>query len=69
MSWDYIQPVNIKFGEGMLGKLKDITSEMGLKKGILVSDPFFAQNGLGRPSAEGERGTAGLHVFADLPES
>ena len=46
MSWDYIQPVNIKFGEGMLGKLKDITSEMGLKKGILVSDPFFAQNGL-----------------------
>ena len=46
MSWDYIQPVNIKFGEGMLGRMKEIAEEMGLKKGILVSDPFFAQNGL-----------------------
>lgn len=46
MNWDYIQPVNIKFGEGMLSKLRDITEGMGLKKGILVCDPFFAGNGL-----------------------
>ena len=41
-----LYPVNIKFGEGMLGRMKEIAEEMGLKKGILVSDPFFAQNGL-----------------------
>lgn len=56
MMWDYIQPVNIKFGEGMLGKLREVTDELGLKKGILVSDPFFAKNGLADRLMEENKG-------------
>lgn len=46
MMWNYTQPVNIKFGAGVLGQLKEIANTMGLERGILVSDPFFAKNGL-----------------------
>lgn len=46
MNWNYTQPVNIRFGAGVLGRLSDVAKDLGLKKGILVSDPFFATNGL-----------------------
>ncbi len=46
MVWNYTEPVNIRFGAGILGKLKNIAKEMGLDRGILVCDPFFATNGL-----------------------
>lgn len=46
MNWFYTEPVNIRFGEGVRKTLPDVAAELGLKKGILVSDPFFAQNGL-----------------------
>lgn len=46
MNWNYTQPVNIRFGAGVLGSLSDVAKDLGLKKGILVSDPFFATNGL-----------------------
>ena len=46
MMWNYTQPVNIKFGAGVLGQLKEIAKTMGIERGILVSDPFFAKNGL-----------------------
>ena len=46
MMWNYTQPVNIKFGAGVLGQLKEIANTMGLERGILGSDPFFAKNGL-----------------------
>ena len=46
--WNYTQPVDIKFGAGVLGQLKTIANSMGLERGILVSDPFFAKNGLAK---------------------
>lgn len=46
MNWNYTQPVNIRFGEGIRKTLPQVVEGLGLKKGILVSDPFFAQNGL-----------------------
>lgn len=46
MVWNYTEPVNIRFGAGIVGKLKNVAREMGLDRGILVCDPFFATNGL-----------------------
>ena len=41
MKWEYLQPVTIRFGEGIIKELKDVVASIGCKKGILVSDPFF----------------------------
>lgn len=46
MKWEYLQPVTIRFGEGIIKELKDVVVSMGCKRGILVSDPFFLKNGL-----------------------
>ena len=46
MKWEYIQPVTIRFGEGIVKEVKDVAASMGCKRGILVSDPFFLTNGL-----------------------
>jgi alcohol dehydrogenase class IV len=46
MNWYYTEPVDIRFGTGELGKLRTIAGELGLKRGMLVCDPFFASNGL-----------------------
>lgn len=45
--WNYIQPVEISFGAGRIKEIKDIaTKKFKCFKGILVSDPFFVENGL-----------------------
>lgn len=46
MSWDYLQPVKIRFGKGRISEVKDLAKRMGLEKGLLVADPFFFTNGL-----------------------
>lgn len=46
MNWNYIQPVEIKFGNGLIAELKDLAKKMGCENGILVSDKFFLTNGL-----------------------
>lgn len=46
MLWDYIQPVAIRFGEGTVSKLNEVAGELGCKRGLLVSDPFFMDSGL-----------------------
>lgn len=46
MNWNYTQPVNIRFGAGILKELSHVARGLGLEKGILVSDPFFAKSGL-----------------------
>lgn len=45
MLWDYTQPVKISFGKGRITELKNIVRELGCKRGILVTSPFFKKNG------------------------
>lgn len=61
MSWNYRQPVNIIFGNGKIYELKDLLSEY--KNPLLVSDPFFATNGL----IEKVKSIAGIkYVFTNI---
>lgn len=46
MLWEYLQPVTIRFGEGVIGELSKVATELGCKRGLLVSDPFFMKSGL-----------------------
>lgn len=46
MSWEYLQPVTIKFGCGVRKELKDEAKKYGCENGLLVSDPFFVNSGL-----------------------
>ena len=65
MNWQYMQPVEIIFGCGKTAELGEICSRRGYEKGVLVCDPFFAQNGLSEKliSDSGNRISA---VFSDV---
>lgn len=45
MNWEYLQPVTIRFGNGLIHTLPEAAAGIGGKKGILVTDPFFVQSG------------------------
>ena len=45
-SWNYIQPVEIRFGAGLINKIDEIAQELGIANGLLVADKFFMTNGL-----------------------
>ena len=34
MKWEYIQPVTIRFGEGIVKEVKDVAASMGCKRGV-----------------------------------
>ena len=44
--WEYLQPVTIRFGEGIVQELQKAAESLGCKRGLLVSDPFFMKCGL-----------------------
>lgn len=46
MEWNYLQPVQIFFGNGYIKKIAELAQKQNCKKGILVSDPFFVSNGV-----------------------
>lgn len=46
MSWNYLQPVKIVFGNNKLNDLTASIKEISGSTGMLVSDPFLVQNGL-----------------------
>lgn len=46
MSWEYLQPVTIRFGAGLVSNIKEAAATLGCTRGMLVSDPFFLKNGL-----------------------
>lgn len=46
MNWEYLQPVTIRFGNGIIGQLKEVAESIGGTKGLLVSGPFFIKSGL-----------------------
>ena len=45
MNWDYLQPVKIIFGKGRVGEIGKIAEELGCKKGLLITGPFFIKSG------------------------
>ena len=45
-SWNYIQPVEIRFGAGLVNKIDEFAKELGVENGLLVADKFFMSNGL-----------------------
>lgn len=56
MSWEYLQPVVIKFGNGIRKEMKAIAASLGCKNGLLVSDPFFVKSGLAQTFVEESEG-------------
>ena len=63
--WNYTQPVRICFGEGRRKEVKDLARNLGLSKGILVSDPFFVVNGLAATMVEESEGAL-VEVFSNV---
>lgn len=45
MNWLFQMPVRIVFGTGTKEKLNDIIDEFDFKKGVLICDPVFIENG------------------------
>ncbi|MFC2662079.1 MAG: iron-containing alcohol dehydrogenase family protein [Eubacterium sp.] len=45
MTWNYIQPVNIKFGNGALSELPQVIAGTGGKRGILITSASQITNG------------------------
>ncbi len=39
--WNYIQPVEILFGEGRIKEIKDLAQKIGVNRGILVCSNYF----------------------------
>ena len=54
--WEYLQPVVIRFGEGVSGKIRQVAKDLGCSKGLLVSDPFFMKSGLAEKIVETSEG-------------
>lgn len=65
MFWDYMQPVKIRFGNGRAGEIHKLANELGCRRGLLVSDPFFLSNGLADKIVNESRGAI-CAIFGDL---
>ncbi len=65
MNWVYTQPVKIIFGSNKLISLYKIFKETNLKNGLLVSDPYFIQNGLTDKIVEYSKGLI-TEIFSEI---
>jgi alcohol dehydrogenase class IV len=65
MEWNYSQPVKLIFGTDQVKSLAVIFAELGLKNGLLVSDPVFVKNGLASKVLDYSQGTL-IDIFSDL---
>jgi len=65
MEWTYSQPVKLIFGTGTVKSLAKIVMELGLKNGLLVSDPIFIKNGLAAKVVDYSQGIL-VAVFSDI---
>ena len=69
MVWEYLQPVTIRFGEGVVGELKQVAGELGCHRGLLVSDPFFMKSGLAEKIVESSEGALDWDIQRGIAES
>lgn len=65
MTWEYLQPVTIRFGEGMVKKVKQAAEELGCSRGLLVSDPFFLASGLAQKIVDASEGAL-IEVYGQV---
>ncbi|GAA0179004.1 1-propanol dehydrogenase PduQ [Clostridium sediminicola] len=65
MDWTYSQPVKIIFGNNKIESLYDIFTDLGLKNGLLVSDPIFLENKMADKIVEHSKGLL-IKVFSDI---
>lgn len=65
MNWNYIQPVEIEFGNGKIKKLKEFIKERGYKNGLLVSSNFLVKNNIATNIVEDCAGLI-LDIFSDI---
>lgn len=65
MNWEYNQPVKIRFGEGVVKNIKDEAEKLGVKRGILVSDPFFLKSGLADKIVKQSEGAL-VEIYGDV---
>ena len=66
--WEYIQPVRIIFGNGAIKGLANILSDMNLDKGVIVTDSFFAENGIADEMAAKTEGVIN-GIFSEIEEN
>ncbi len=64
-TWNYIQPVEIRFGAGLIHKIDEIAQELNIANGLLVADKFFMTNGLAQSIVDGSNGAL-TAVFGDV---
>lgn len=65
MNWEYIQPVTIRFGNGIIKQLKEVVAFLGVCNGILICDSFFLMNGYAERLVA-ESGGVLSRVFGDV---
>ena len=65
MEWVYTEPVKLIFGSHKINSIYEILCDQGLKKGILVSDPIFIENGLAKKVQEYSKGLI-IDIFSDI---
>ncbi|MBE6835785.1 MAG: iron-containing alcohol dehydrogenase [Ruminococcaceae bacterium] len=65
MNWDFLLPVKLYFGSGRINELSKIIDEKGFKRGVLVCDGIFAQNGLADEIVKKSGGKL-TAVFSDI---
>ena len=64
-SWNYIQPVEIRFGAGLVNKIDEFAKELGVENGLLVADKFFMSNGLAQKIVDSSNGAL-TAAFGDV---
>lgn len=65
MLWEYLQPVTIRFGEGVVKDLTQAAADLGCSRGLLVSDPFFMKSGLARQIMDASKGSL-VSVYSEV---
>lgn len=65
LTWDYEQPVTIRFGAGRVREIGDIAATLGVRNGVIVADRFFATSGVTDTLIE-RSGGALIDVFSDF---
>lgn len=68
MLWEYLQPVTIRFGEGVVNELKTVAADMGCKRGLLVSDPFFMKSGLAQKIVDSSEGAL-VSIYSNVSQN
>ena len=65
MNWNYIQPVRIRFGNGMIRVLSEEIAALNGQNGLLITSPSFVKRGLADELRESSGGTL-KYIYSDV---